>query len=235
MFAKIGIHQQLLGQQDCTRLSHCLFDCLSLALLLPNTSSLSNYHSSSEFGLGLLHYPPTNAGESAIRNPAHSDFGSLTLLFQDDLGLGGAGLEIADPSSVSSGEIVTTPQFEKAGGRFILAPPRSGAILINAGYLLMRWTNARWRAAIHRVSPIFQESAVRSSDPDLGNGHMDGMKVESAAAIVPSRFSVPFFTSPNPEVVIEALPGCWDDSNPKRWKPLNAGDFLKRKRQAESD
>jgi isopenicillin N synthase-like dioxygenase len=53
---------------------------------------------------------------------SHTDFGSFTLLFQDDCG----GLEV-----------------QKAGalGEFIAAPPIEGALLMNIGDILMRWSN----------------------------------------------------------------------------------------------
>jgi isopenicillin N synthase-like dioxygenase len=126
-------------------LIHPILNSLSLALSLPE-SHLSATHAQSLFQLRLLHYPPvplsllTSTGKPRIH--AHSDFGTLTLLFQDSVG----GLEIESPPS---------------SGHFIPAKPIPGTMLVNIGDLMERWSNGRWRSTVHRVvaPPI---------DPDKG-------------------------------------------------------------------
>lgn len=54
---------------------------------------------------------------------------------------------------------------------------------------------------------------------------------EDEEVMTPARYSVPFFASPDPEAVVEALPGCRNEEVPKRWKAINAGEYLKRKRE----
>lgn len=54
--------------------------------------------------------------------PAHSDWGSITMLFQDDAG----GLQVEDPRNP---------------GSFIDATPMKDALVMNVGDLLMRWSN----------------------------------------------------------------------------------------------
>ena len=79
--------------------------------------------------LRLLHYPPVPASliesQKAIRMDAHSDWPSITLLFQDDCG----GLQIENP---------------KVKGEFIDVPPLKDAIVMNLGDLMMRWSNGTY-------------------------------------------------------------------------------------------
>ena len=184
-------------------------------------TTLSRYHSQSLFNFSLLHYPalPLDLLRSGthVRIPAHSDFGTITLLFQDDTG----GLEIADPHSA---ETETSLGFEKQG-KFRPATPIPGTVVVNLGYLLMRWSNGRWKNTVHRVS-----------EPPLNGQCVDEPHViqagfGSAGGMAPARYSIPFFSSPDPSTIIEALPGCWSEDMPKRWKPINVGEYLDRKRQ----
>lgn len=165
---------------------------------------------------------PLYAGKLA-RVPAHSDFGTLTLLFQDDVG----GLEIADLGSASTEK---SAEFEKYGS-FKPVKPVPGTVVINVGYLLMRWSNGRWKNTIHRVMgpPLMpmREVSINSDNPriiELDTGSLEDT--------TPARYSIPFFAVPDPETIIEPLPGCWSKDVPKRWKPINAGDFLLRKRKS---
>ncbi|EXM37041.1 hypothetical protein RAB80_004998 [Fusarium oxysporum f. sp. vasinfectum] len=85
--------------------------------------------------LRLLHYPAvqsnifkTNPG--TVRAGAHSDYGSITLLFQDARG----GLQVKSPT-----------------GQFVDATPIEGTVVVNAGDLLARWSNDTIKSTIHRV------------------------------------------------------------------------------------
>ncbi|KAJ7923514.1 thymine dioxygenase [Mycena leptocephala] len=94
------------------------------------------YHQVADNQLRLLHYPsvPTEElrNEKIERISAHSDYGSMTLLFQDEVG----GLEIEDPN---------------APGLFRPATPIPDALIVNAGDFMMRWSNDIIRSTIHRV------------------------------------------------------------------------------------
>lgn len=85
--------------------------------------------------LRLLSYPPIPRalleGEGQARAGAHTDYGSLTLLFQDSVG----GLEVRNPHT----------------GTFTPATPKPGTIVVNVGDLLARWSNDTLRSTLHRV------------------------------------------------------------------------------------
>jgi isopenicillin N synthase-like dioxygenase len=81
----------------------------------------------------LFHYPPHSA--KAITRSfgagAHVDWGLFTILAQDDVG----GLEVRAPD-----------------GTWHAAPPQPGTLAIILGELVVRLTNGRYRAAMHRVA-----------------------------------------------------------------------------------
>ncbi|MBL8705529.1 MAG: isopenicillin N synthase family oxygenase [Rhodospirillales bacterium] len=82
--------------------------------------------------LRLLHYPPQQGmiDEREIGCGAHSDYGCLTILAQDEVG----GL-----------------QLRNSAGEWIEAPPIPGTFVINLGDQMARWTNERFQATPHRV------------------------------------------------------------------------------------
>ncbi|KAF8169530.1 Clavaminate synthase-like protein [Pholiota molesta] len=94
------------------------------------------FHLNSDHSLRMLHYPSVSADvledEEASRIPAHSDYGTITLLLQDDVG----GLEVEDADH---------------HGTFIPVLPIPDAILVNAGDFLMRWSNDMIQSTVHRV------------------------------------------------------------------------------------
>ena len=83
--------------------------------------------------LRLLHYPGVSKGAFSagqVRAGAHTDYGSITLLFQDQRG----GLQVERPE-----------------GGFMDVKPIEGSIVVNAGDLLARWSNDMIRSTKHRV------------------------------------------------------------------------------------
>jgi isopenicillin N synthase-like dioxygenase len=82
--------------------------------------------------LRLLHYPSVKpeAFKTAERSGAHTDFGTISFLFQDDTG----GLEVRSPSGV-----------------YVPATPIQDTIVVNAGDLLARWSNDLIKSTFHRV------------------------------------------------------------------------------------
>ncbi len=93
---------------------------------------------------------------------AHTDFGILTILWADQV----PGLQVLS-----------------ADGVWHDVQPADGALLINLGDAMARWTNDRWRSTVHRVDPPI----------------VDGQIIR--------RRSAAFFFDGNYDAVIEALPG----------------------------
>jgi isopenicillin N synthase-like dioxygenase len=93
---------------------------------------------------------------------AHSDFGILTILWADRV----PGLQVLD----------------RDGGWHDVMPA-DGALLLNLGDAMARWTNDRWMSTIHRV------------DPPVRDGRIE------------RRRSAAFFFDGNYDAVLEALPG----------------------------
>ncbi len=118
--------------EQCLQAAHRLQRVLALALGQKDDFFVS-CHKGENVTLRMLHYPPLQPGNSSQMGAgAHTDYGMLTLLFQDDQG----GLEV---------------QAEDGG--WLPVPPRSGSVVINAGDLLQRWTNDVYRSTRHRVRP----------------------------------------------------------------------------------
>jgi isopenicillin N synthase-like dioxygenase len=177
-----------------------------MALNLRPEDALTRFHSGSTFASTLIHYPALSAHDiqssSFIRNPAHSDSATLTLLFQHQVG----GLQVADMSSTDKR---VTANVEKSA-RF-LNVELNNEILVLPGYLLRRWTNDIYPGCVHRVSaPI----------PSV---HGDAQEKTS------ERFSYAYFALPDENTIIEALPTCHSDQRPRKWGPLNASEYSHRK------
>lgn len=101
----------------------------------------------------MIYYPPqppqTEADQFGLA--PHTDFGCITLLWQDDNG----GLEVQ----------------ERSTGTWIPAPPIAGTLVVNVGDLLGRWTDDRYASTPHRVvnrSGRERFSIATFYDPDPG-------------------------------------------------------------------
>lgn len=111
--------------------------------------------------LRYLWYPSIFSSETAsykhdkdVRAGAHSDYGSITLLFQRP---GQPGLEILTPEgSWAPVPIVPGTAAEAEGYPF---PP----ILVNIGDLLSYWTDGLLKSTVHRV--VFPLAEQRSPNP----------------------------------------------------------------------
>jgi len=97
--------------------------------------------------LRLLHYPEVKKdvfkkNKLQVRAGEHTDYGSITLLFQDDRG----GLQVKSPR-----------------GTFVDATPIPGTVVVNAGDLLASWSNDTIKSTLHRV--------VEPPAPEEGDFH----------------------------------------------------------------
>lgn len=79
--------------------------------------------------LRLLHYPSIK-DKSASRANLHTDYGTLTLLVQDQVG----GLQVLT-----------------LDGKWINVTPVENSIILNVGEMLMRWSNDVLKATLHQV------------------------------------------------------------------------------------
>ncbi|MEM6386539.1 MAG: 2-oxoglutarate and iron-dependent oxygenase domain-containing protein [Pseudomonadota bacterium] len=122
--------------------------------------------------LRMLRYPCGEITEG-VGAGAHTDYGSITLLYSD----GEPGLQV-----------------QPRGKDWIDVPSVPGAFIINIADCLMRWTNDIYVSTPHRV------------------------KVPKK-----TRRSLAFFLDPNPDAIIEALPGTGEAKYP----PVSGAEYLK--------
>lgn len=167
---------------SCHVLSSRVLDLMGVALELKDCTMLSRCHQlcgkkGSYTSLRSLYYPPcTNMKEGQIQCGEHSDYGSITLLFQD----GTAGLQIVGKD-----------------GEYHDVKPVPGAVLVNVGDLIQRWTADKYPATKHRV-----------------------IVPPQAAAEGRARQSLAFFCHPDDATLIT----CLDGSN--MYPPITSYDYL---------
>jgi isopenicillin N synthase-like dioxygenase len=102
-------------------------------------------------------------------------------------------------------------QDNAPGGLQVLGPnrqwvevtPRPGTFVVNTGDMIQRWTNNRWISNVHRVT-----------NPPLD------------ASATTRRLSVVFFSNPNHDAAISALPSCVQDGELAKFPPTTAWDHL---------
>ncbi len=127
-----------------TRLTRHLLQGFALSLELPEDYFEASHHF---IGCNLVYnyYPmtePTTRQRTQWGISPHTDYGTLTLLWQDKLG----GLEVRN-----------------AAGDWIAVPPQDGAFVINIGDLFARWTNDLYSSNLHRA--VNYDKGARISVP----------------------------------------------------------------------
>ncbi|KAL2829325.1 hypothetical protein BJY01DRAFT_125202 [Aspergillus pseudoustus] len=177
--------------------------------------------------LRLNHYPAAKCADladgSMMRISSHTDFGTVTLLFQD--GVGGLEIESQDQTGVYIPVLptATTSSKENNGG----GAPRE--MIVNVGDCLQRWTNDRLRSANHRVTlPVGMKgihylkdsggggasaaaggsaSGGRSAGSRSSNSNSNGNStLQVNGNVVPDRYSVAYFGKPDREALVGAIP-----------------------------
>ena len=129
--------------------------------------------------------PGTQLEVDQLGMGAHTDYGIVTVLWADPV----PGLEILDPD-----------------GSWHSVLPQPGALLINLGDLLSRWTNDRYTSTMHRVVP-----------PTDAEGR--SIRRRSAA----------FFHDGNADAVISTITSCLDDDGTSSYEDVTIAEHLTQK------
>jgi isopenicillin N synthase-like dioxygenase len=180
---------------------------LGLGLEDGGEEALVRFHSGRYNQLRLLRYP--GVAERVLREgkgermPGHSDWSTVTLLFQDEVG----GLQVQVPQK---GE-------EREGeGEWVDVQPVEGGMLMNVGDLLMRWSGDVLRSTMHRVGlPPVKEGG------DAEVVSTDGARERMA----PERYSIVYFLTTDPEMVIEELEVKGREGKEKKYEPITRREY----------
>ncbi|GAA5914339.1 hypothetical protein JCM6882_008165 [Rhodosporidiobolus microsporus] len=174
----------------CWDLTCQLLDAFSVALNLPQ-SYFRDRHAQGCSGLSLNNYPAISAGQAAdeaastSRASAHKDWGSLTLLFQEEFGTPGLEVFLADDVvavAQSDQPYLLMSDVDLTKGKWHAAPVIPHTVLVNLGLAVEAWTSSTLRATLHRV--------VVQPEPDGG---------------FKQRMSMPYFVQPKPDVVFNPI------------------------------
>lgn len=164
-----------------------LTDIFALALSLPD----GYFRSFTDHSIDVLrsnHYHVPDGivlDEAQMGMGAHTDYGIVTVLWADPV----PGLEILRPD-----------------GSWLPVTPAPGALLVNLGDLLARWSNDRWLSTMHRVVP------PRSADGEL-------IRRRSAA----------FFHDGNADAVISTLDPCRNADGSSLYDDVTVAEHLEQK------
>lgn len=150
--------QILAFQQQVQSFAKRLLELVALALDLPGTT-FTRYHDAGKGNFDnfeLMHYPPVtspqdtdNASVPKFRISPHTDWGTLTLLFQSTVG----GLEVRPPK-------YTNPTLSLDTETWTPAAALPDKILINIGDMLEFWTAGKLKSTWHRVVPTASEGGL---------------------------------------------------------------------------
>lgn len=111
----------------------------------------------------------------------HTDYGIVTVLWADRV----AGLQVLGDDRTWHDVM-----------------PDPGALLVNLGDLMARWTNERWLSTLHRVKPPVVDGRIQR------------------------RRSAAFFHDGNPDALIETIPTCLAPGETPTYPPITVGAHL---------
>ena len=140
------------------------------------------------------HYPPleTPPAPGQLRAGAHTDYGALTILAMTE-GQGGLEVRMQD-------------------GSWHPVRPSPGALVVNLGDMMARWTNERWTSTLHRVV----------NPDDLGS-------------LRSRRQAIGYFMHPDFDATIDAIPSCVSRNEAPKFPPISAGAHIAMKIAASYD
>ena len=143
----------------CFDLASSLMRCIAVIGRLPEDYFVSA-HTGENVTLRLLYYPGSDRGASSFESEhgrsatpeilagAHTDYGMMTLLFQDNIG----GLQV-----------------QSMDGSWLDVVPQSQSVIMNTGDLMAHWSNDRFPSTSHRVlrnADVARLSIAFFCDPD---------------------------------------------------------------------
>jgi len=131
--------------QAMLALSRRLMQLLALSLSLPE-DQFDATSDSPMVTLRMIRYPahPEGADDLTFGAGAHTDWGAITILAQDEHG----GLEVSMPD-----------------GSWVPATPQPGCFVVNLGDMIPRWTNGLYHSNPHRVRNVHSSGKPRFSIP----------------------------------------------------------------------
>ena len=173
-----GFRETVVAYQNAMEaLGKSLLPIYALALDLP-ADYFERAFETPMYTLRMSHYPQqTEVVENEFGLAPHTDTSFMTMLAQNKV----PGLSLRLPT-----------------GRWVDAPAIDGALLVNGGDLLRRWTNDRFLATPHRV--------VNRSGRE--------------------RYAIPFFMDCGANVVMECLPTCRKDGKPPLYEPITYTAYM---------
>jgi isopenicillin N synthase-like dioxygenase len=172
-----GFRESVLAYTDAVdALGRRMVRVCAVALGLP-ADHFDDAFAESQFSFRLSHYPPVAAEANQFGIAPHTDANFLTFLAQTEV----PGLQLRLPS-----------------GEWLDVPYVPDSFAVNAGDMLHRWTNGRFKSTPHRALP------------PVGR----------------SRYAIPFFLGPHIDTVIACLPTCQSPAAPPKFPPITYADYL---------